>query len=127
MAVICSSVLLTRSLCEELDREGVSASLDGFLPNFFHGPGESPASRGDGRGVTSPIAVMIGLGTVELAAERGLNGLPKPAAFRLGVLDMGWSEEDDVLCCRFRFVCLEGVVGPWARSMVIGLCRWISV
>lgn len=59
------------------------ASLEGGRPwRRFHGPGESPDSKGDGSGVTSPIAVIMGLGTLELAVE------PKPKAkadFKLGV------------------------------------------
>jgi len=35
----------------------------------FHGPGESLANRGDGRGVRSPIAEMTGLATAELAVD----------------------------------------------------------
>jgi len=37
-------------------------SRDVRLASFFHGPGESLASSGEGRGVTSPIAEMTGLG-----------------------------------------------------------------
>ena len=51
-------------------------SRDAFLPiRCFHGVGESLPRRGDGRGVTSPIAEMTGLGTVELVAEVDPKGL----------------------------------------------------
>lgn len=56
--------------------------------SLFHGPGESLDKRGDGSGVRSPMAVMTGLATTELAAEAEPNG-PYNPVFRLGVLDIG--------------------------------------
>src|SRR5690242_11276400 len=50
------------------------ASRDPRRPNCFHGPGESVANSGDGRGVRSPMAEMTGLATVELAAEAEPKG-----------------------------------------------------
>lgn len=42
---------------------GTVSSLDGVgWMNRFQGPGESPDNRGDGSGVTSPIADITGLG-----------------------------------------------------------------
>lgn len=52
----------------------MAASRDILRPNCFHGPGESPANRGDGKGVRSPMAAMTGLATVELAAEAEPKG-----------------------------------------------------
>lgn len=69
-----------------------------------HGPGESPDSNGDGNGVTSPMAVMIGLGTRELAAEPRLRA--KAADFRLGVRE--------ILCFRFGPEDLRESVGAAA-------------
>ena len=59
--------------------------------------------RGDGRGVTSPIAEMTGLGYVELAAE-GEPKMPVRLVLRLGVLEMGFrlSEVADDLRCSVR-------------------------
>lgn len=54
-------------------------------PSFFHGPGESPDSRGLGRGVMSPIAAMTGLGMTLLVPADPM--LLVRAALRLGVLD----------------------------------------
>lgn len=68
------------------------------------GPGESPESRGEGKGVTSPIAVMIGLGTRELAAEPRLRA--RAADFKLGVRDM--------LCFKFGPDDLRDSVGATA-------------
>jgi len=84
-------------------------SRDIRLPNFLHGPGESFESKGEGRGVTSPMAEITGLGTVELAADAEPKGFPKFGVFRLGVLEMGLSEEDDVFGCRLRAGRLVGV------------------
>lgn len=61
-------------------------------------------SKGDGSGVTSPIAVMTGLGTLELLAE------PKPwakaADLMLGVRDTGFRLGADDLRDKERAVCL---------------------
>lgn len=69
-------------------------SRDARLPNCFHGPGELFANRGDGRGVISAIADMIGLATVELAAEAEPKG-PYMPVLRLGVLETGRSDWTD--------------------------------
>jgi hypothetical protein len=39
---------------------GIAVSLDGGRTSFLHGPGESPDISGDGRGVTSGIALRFG-------------------------------------------------------------------
>lgn len=52
----------------------------------FHGPGESPDISGLGRGVISPIAEMMGLGT-RLLVPLVVPKLCANAALRLGVLD----------------------------------------
>lgn len=56
------------------------ASMVGLVASIFHGPGESPDMRGDGRGVTSEIAFSIGDERAELGAEPRLVLLPKPPA-----------------------------------------------
>jgi hypothetical protein len=89
-----------------------AASPDVRLPICFHGPGESLANKGEGRGVTSPMAEITGLRTVELAAE------PEPKTpwmlpvLRLGVLEIGSRDWTEDLCCREsagRFTGLTGV------------------
>lgn len=42
---------------------------DRFVANFFHGPGESFDISGDGSGVTSVIALNIGLDRAEFGAD----------------------------------------------------------
>lgn len=74
---------------------GVSG--DKWRPSFFHGPGECEDRRGEGRGVTSPIADITGLATVELAAEAELKAPEMLPVLRLGVLDSGCREEVEVL------------------------------
>lgn len=55
---------------------GACASREtGRDPSFLHGPGESPDSRGEGRGVTSAIALSIG----DDKAEFGADPSPLPA------------------------------------------------
>jgi hypothetical protein len=98
-AVIDSPVLAISTLPGDMFAKAAIDSLDDGLPSFFQGPGESPDISGDGRGVMSPIAVIIGLGTVELAADPDPSALAK-AALTLGVRDIGRSDEADVLCCR---------------------------
>ena len=61
----------------------------------LQGPGESPESNGEGSGVRSPIAVMTGLETLELAAEP--KPRPKAADLKLGVRDTGLSPGGDDL------------------------------
>ncbi len=63
----------------------------GLETNFFHGPGESPDKRGEGRGVTSAIAFSIGEDKAELGADPKFELLPMLPAktfFILGVLPM---------------------------------------
>ena len=71
--------------------ERASRDILGF--SLFHGPGESVANRGDGRGVTLPMAAMTGLGNVELVADALPNAYARLLVLRLGVLDNGWSDE----------------------------------
>jgi hypothetical protein len=47
------------------------------------------------------MADMIGLATLELAAEDGLKKPASAPVLKLGVLDTGFRLEADVLCCRF--------------------------
>lgn len=72
-------------------------------PSFFHGPGEVLHSSGEGSGVTLPRAVMIGLGTVELAAEVVPKRPLPPGVLRLGVRETtvwGVSEALEAFCLR---------------------------
>lgn len=90
----------------------------------LHGPGECVDRRGEGRGVTSPIADITGLGTVELAAEAELKAPDKlPVALKLGVLEIGQRDEVDDLCWRGRpgrFEVLQGVAKPLVLSGLRG-------
>ena len=77
--------------------------------------------KGDGRGVTSPMAEMTGLGYVELAAE-GEPKTPLRLVLRLGVLEMGLrlSEEAEGLRCNVREGRTEirdGVTKPLVQSI----------
>lgn len=116
----------------------------------FQGPGESLDSNGEGKGVTSPMADIIGLPTVELAPECEPKMVAMLPVLTLGVLEIGRSDEAEVLCCRLnvgRFDDLEGVesvllevelsaqVGDswlrsvWTRRAAVppeGLCGWGS-
>ena len=97
-------------------------SRDVRLASFFHGPGESSASRGEGRGATSPMAEITGLGTAELAAEADAKAPAR--ALRLGVLDTGRRDWADDLLCREsagRCTDLDGVARPLAVSG-----RWVA-
>lgn len=75
-------------------------SLDGGLaPSLLQGPGESPNNNGEGNGVRSPIAAMMGLGTAELQAEPILL---TNARLTDGVLDTGRRlADEDFLFRRF--------------------------
>lgn len=53
--------------------------------SFLHGPGESPDMRGDGKGVTSGIALSIGEDKAELVAEPLLPVLLDRMFLMLGV------------------------------------------
>lgn len=64
--------------------------------SLFQGPGESPDMSGLGRGVISPIAEMIGLGTRLLVPLTDPRLFVK-AAFRLGVLERGCRLLDEAL------------------------------
>lgn len=90
----------------------------------LHGPGECVDRRGEGRGVTSPIADIIGLGTVELAAEAEPKAPDRlPVALKLGVLETGRRDEVDDLCWRGapgRFGVLQGVAKPLVLSGLRG-------
>lgn len=46
----------------------------------------------------SPIAVIMGLATVELAVEAVPSALAREPVFKLGVRDIGRSEDAEVLC-----------------------------
>lgn len=73
-------------------------SLDGGLLIFFHGPGESLDCNGEGSGVTSPMAVIIGLGIAEFVPGGDASAL-ETASRTLGVRDTGRNElVEDVLC-----------------------------
>jgi len=71
----------------------------GLLPSFRQGPGECWDRSGDGNGVTSPNAAIIGLATLELAPE-ALPRLLERGLLILGVLDTGARLELEVLCCK---------------------------
>jgi hypothetical protein len=69
---------------------GILSSLElGREVSRFQGPGESPDMRGEGRGVTSAIALNIGDESAEFGADPRLELLPKLVAktfFILGAL-----------------------------------------
>jgi hypothetical protein len=96
---IDSPVLVTSTLSDDMGAR-VGASRDVRLPSFFHGPGESDDSKGEGSGVTSPMAEMMGLATVELAVEALPRALAKAPVLKLGVRETGLSDEADDLRCR---------------------------
>lgn len=83
----------------------------------FHGPGECVESRGEGKGVTSPIAAMTGLATVELAAEAEPKAPDRLPALKLGVLVIERREEAEGMCLKESFGegfgFLAGAVKPW--------------
>tara|TARA_R110002060_G_scaffold58033_2_gene68137 strand:+ start:1077 stop:1433 length:357 start_codon:yes stop_codon:yes gene_type:complete len=70
--------------------DGTMSSRDwGRAVSFFQGPGESPVISGDGRGVTSAIALSMGEDKAEFGAEPKFELLPMLLAktfFTLGVL-----------------------------------------
>jgi hypothetical protein len=93
--VIDSPVLVTSTLFEPVAM-GIDRVGDVGLRIFFQGPGESLESSGEGNGVTSPIAVIIGLG---IADPDGVVSALATASLTLDVRDRGRSEAvDDVLC-----------------------------
>jgi hypothetical protein len=101
-----SPVVVTRT--ESLGIVGsplAGPSRDGSLPlnSFFHGPGESLVRSGDGRGVTSPMADIMGLATLELAADDEPKNPARALVLKLGVLDTGLRLEAEVWCRRFKF------------------------
>jgi len=54
----------------ESGARGIAYSRDeGRDASFFHGPGESPDMSGEGRGVTSVIALSNGDDSAEFGAE----------------------------------------------------------
>ena len=57
----------------------------GLETSFLHGPGESPDIRGDGKGVTSGIALSIGEDIAELVVETLLPMLLDKMFLMLGV------------------------------------------
>lgn len=89
--------MLVTSTDSELMVGREEASLEGGRAwSLFQGPGESPDISGDGSGVTSPMAVIIGLGTRELAAEP--KPRPKAADLTLGVRDRSFKLGAEDLC-----------------------------
>lgn len=93
---------------------------------FFQGPGESLDSSGEGKGVTSPIAVMIGLGSAEFAPD-GVARALATASLTLGVRERGRNDVvEDVLCrneedfSARRLALRLGVVGSTSVCMRSG-------
>src|SRR6185437_12810263 len=88
---------------------GIMSSRElGRDANFFQGPGESPDIRGEGRGVTSAIALSIGEESAELGADPIAELLPTLLAntfLTLGVLARG------------MFECFEGGIGTRDDSL----------
>ena len=96
-AAIDSPFVDTRTDSDNIvGRDGDSRD-GGRAPSRFHGPGESLESNGEGRGVTSPMADITGLGTVELAADAEPKALARAEVLKLGVLDTGFRFVADVL------------------------------
>jgi hypothetical protein len=116
MAAVIDSPPVVLSRVGDKFAKPAFASRDEGPSSLRQGPGESPDSSGDGRGVTSPIAVIIGLGTVELAPEAVPSALEK-AVLRLGVREMGCSDDADVLCCSVG----RSAPRPRLRTGVVGL------
>lgn len=83
---------------------GSMISLEaGREPSRFQGPGESPDSRGEGRGVTSAIAFNIGEDRAELGAEPKPELLPMLLARIFLILEVrarGMFEEPEYTRCR---------------------------
>ena len=73
---------------------GTMRSLEeGRASNFLQGPGESPVISGEGRGVTSAIALNIGEDKAEFGAEPKFEMLPTLLAnmfLILGVRTIGF-------------------------------------
>lgn len=116
-----SPLLVTKTDSAIFVGSGCGVSLEGGRPcSRFQGPGESPDSNGDGSGVKSPIAVMIGLGTLELLAEPKLWA--RAADLKLGVRDTGFRLGADDLRDKERGVCFawseacENVEAPLGPS-----------
>jgi hypothetical protein len=89
------SPLAVTSADSELIEGTISSREVGLEPSFFQGPGESPDMRGEGRGVTSAIALNIGEDKAELGADPIAELLPTLLAktfFTLGVLARGMLE-----------------------------------
>lgn len=88
---------------------GIMSSREfGREDSFFQGPGESPDIRGEGRGVTSAIALNIGEDNAEFGADPIAEPLPTLLAktfLMLGVLAKG------------MFVCFEGGIGTRDDSL----------
>jgi hypothetical protein len=85
----------------------------GLETSFFQGPGESPDMRGDGRGVTSAIALNIGDERAELGADPKLELLPILVAkifFTLGVRANGTLIDCDFCGIRIDSLELRAVV-----------------
>lgn len=71
--------------------------------SFFHGPGESEDNSGEGKGVTSDMALSIGEDTTELAAEPALLAmalftLDERAIGMLLVFDNRRGDSSGLLC-----------------------------
>jgi hypothetical protein len=100
---------------------GIMSSREfGREASFFQGPGESPDINGEGRGVTSAIALSIGEDSAELGADPIAEVLPTLLArtfLMLGVLvkgmfvgfELGIGIRDDSLELRAALLVLAAV------------------
>lgn len=94
---IDSPLLVTSTDSELMVAREEEVSLEGGRAwSLLQGPGESPDIKGDGNGVTSPMAVIMGLGTRELDAEP--NPRPKAADLKLGVRETSFKLGTEDLC-----------------------------
>lgn len=92
MAEDMDSPLAVTNADSELIVGTMSSREAGLEESFFQGPGESPDMRGEGRGVTSAIALSIGEDSAELGVDPIAELLPTLLAktfFILGVLARG--------------------------------------
>jgi hypothetical protein len=116
----------------------------GRAVSFFHGPGESDDNSGEGKGVTSAIALSIGDDKAELGAEPNPELLPMLLAkwlFMLGVRptpgigmfddfvdNFGCSLKLGVMPLAFVIVVVNvGFMSVWIRRPALrGLGLWVS-
>jgi hypothetical protein len=126
MALVIDSPVLVTSTPFEPVAMGLGGVGEVGLLIFFQGPGESLDNSGEGKGVTSPIAVIIGLGIAEFAPN-GVASALATASLTLGVRERGRSDVvDDVLCrneedlSARRLALRIGVVGSTSVCMRSG-------